>query len=202
LFIDYTKAFYKDVIIDDGDAIDGDAIAKLAHESKVSNRSTKIKKTKLMAAGRNNDRVKVVVEGDIIEQVEEFKFLGSIKTANGDCTNEIKKIITMAKEKAVRMEKIWRSRNIKTQFKIQLIKALIWSVFLYGVESWTIKISDTNQIRSFEMWCWRRIPGVVWKEHHTDELMLLDIKLKRNLMARVAKLKLHVSRGSGWRKCR
>jgi len=53
-------------------------------------------------------RVKIVVEGSIIERVEEFKFLGSIQTANGDCTKEIKKRIAMAREKAVRMEKIWR----------------------------------------------------------------------------------------------
>jgi len=70
------------------------------------------------------------------------------------------------------------------------MKALIWSVFLYGVENCTIKISDTNRIRSFEMWCWRRILGVLWKEHRSDESVLLKLKLKRNLMARVVQLKL------------
>jgi len=78
--------------------------------------------------------------------------------------------------------------------------ALIWFVFLYGVERRTIKISDTNRIRSFEMWCWRRILDVLWKEHLTDESVLLELQLKRNLKPRSAQLKLqysgHVGRGS------
>jgi len=70
------------------------------------------------------------------------------------------------------------------------MKALIWFVFLYGVESYTIKISDTNRIVSFEKWCCRRILDVLWKELRTDESVLLEIKLKQYLMARVAQLKL------------
>jgi len=63
----------------------------------------------MSVAGRNDDRLKIIVKGDIIERVKEFKFLGSIKIANGDCTKEIEKRIAMVKEKAVRMEMIWRS---------------------------------------------------------------------------------------------
>jgi len=80
------------------------------------------------------------------------------------------------------------------------MKALIWFVFLCGVESRTIKVGDISRMRSFEMWCWRRILDVLWKEHRTDESVLLEHKLKRNLMATVAQLKLqyfgHVVRGS------
>jgi hypothetical protein len=80
------------------------------------------------------------------------------------------------------------------------MKALIWPVFLYGAESWTIKISDTNRIRSFEMWCWRKMLGVQWKEHRTDESILDQLGMNRVLMAKVAHMKFmyfgHVMRDS------
>jgi len=79
------------------------------------------------------------MDGEQIEQVEQFKFLGSMKTASGDCTTEIRRCICLAKEKAVKLDTIWRLRHIKKALKVRLMKSLVWSVFLYGAESWTIK---------------------------------------------------------------
>lgn len=76
----------------------------------------------------------------------------------------------------------------------------VWSVFLYGVEGWTLKKSDRNRIDAFEMWCWRRLLGVSLREHKTNEAILEEVGQQRELMAKVAKLKLqyfgHVVRGS------
>jgi hypothetical protein len=178
-----------------------DIFAKLVQESKTSNMLIIAKKTNLMAVGRRSNRsVKILLEGDEIEQVEHFKFLGSTKTSNGDCTKEIKIRIAIAKEKATKLVKIWTSKNISQQLKVRFMKALIWPVFLYGAESWTIKISDINRIRSFEMWCWRKMMGVQWQEHRTDESILNQLGMHRVLMAKVAHMKFmyfgHVMRGS------
>jgi hypothetical protein len=173
---------------------------RLVAESEVSNMAINGKKTKVMVGSRRNAQVQVMLEGEQIEQVDHFKFLGSQKSSNGDCTPEIKRRIAMAREKAVRLDSIWHSRSISLQLKLRLMKALVWSVFLYGVESWTIKVSDRNRIMSFEMWCWRRILKVSWREHRTDDSILEELGLDRQLMARVAQLKFqyfgHVVRGS------
>jgi len=88
-----------------------------------------------MVAGRQNTRVNLQIDEEQIEQVEQFKFLGSMKTASGDCTTEIKRRICLAKEKAVKLDTFWRSRHIKKALKVRLVKSFVWSVFLYEEES-------------------------------------------------------------------
>jgi len=153
-----------------------------------------------MVAGRQNTSVNLQVDGEQREQVEQFKFLGSMKTASGDSTTEIRRHICLAKEKAVKLDTIWRSRHIKKALKVRLMKSFVWSVFLYGAESWIIKRSDRDRINSLEMWCWRRLLGVSWREHRTNESILDEIGLEKGLMKSVARLKLqyfgHVVRGS------
>ena len=82
-----------------------------------------------------------------------FKLLGSYKSADGDCTNEIKRRIAMARQKAVELTTIWKDKNITSALKIRVMKSMVWAVFQYGVEGWTLKKSDRNRIESFEMWC-------------------------------------------------
>ena len=80
------------------------------------------------------------------------------------------------------------------------MKSMVWAVFQYGVEGWTLKKSDRNRIESFEMWCWRKMLGIYWKEHRTNISILEEIRLERGLMGKVARMKLqyfgHVTRGS------
>ena len=139
-------------------------------------------------------------ENEVVEQVSEFKFLGSYKTSNGDCTKEIKRRIGMAREKAAHLDNICRDRNISRKLKMHLIKSLIWSVFSYGVEGWTVKKSDENRIQAFEMWCWWRLLGVSWREHRTNDSILEELNIQRELLPRVKRLKFqyfgHVMRGS------
>jgi len=59
--------------------------------------------------------------------------------------------------------------------KIRVMKSMVWAVFQYGVEGWTLKKSDRNRIESFEMWCWRKMLGISWKEHHTNISILEEI---------------------------
>jgi len=77
---------------------------------------------------------------------------------------------------------------------------MVWAVFQYGVEGWTLKKSDRNRIEAFEMWCWRKMLSISWQEQCTNDSILTELGLERELMGRVAKLKLqyfgHITRGS------
>ena len=70
------------------------------------------------------------------------------------------------------------------------MKSMVWVVFQYGVEGWTLKKSDKNRIEAFEMWCWRKMLSSSWQEHRTNDSILTELGLERELMGRVAKLKL------------
>jgi len=100
----------------------------------------------------------------------------STGTADGDCTNEIKRRIAMARKKAVELTTIWnwKDKNVTSALKIRVMKSMVWIVFQYGVELWTLKKSDRNRIESFEMRCWRKMLGISWKEHRTNISILVN----------------------------
>jgi len=78
----------------------------------------------------------------------------------------------MARRKAVVLASIWKDRNIKTATKDKVMKSMVWAVFQYGVEGWTLKKSDINRIEAFEMWCWRKMLSISGQEHHTNNSIL------------------------------
>jgi len=159
-------------------------------------------KSKIMVASRqDNISVQVDHEGESLEQVHDFKFLGSYKSADGDCTKEIRRRIALARQQAVVLASIWKDRNIKTATKVKVMKSMVWAVFQYGVEGWTLKKSDTNRIEAFEMWCWRKMLSISWQEHRTIDSILTELGLERELMhGKMTKLKLqyfsHITQGS------
>jgi hypothetical protein len=172
----------------------------LVEESRISNMTVNAKKTNVMVASRKECQVSLTLDNETVKQVDTFKFLGSYKTSTGDCTMDIKRRIGMARAKAVQLDNIWRNRHIGKGVKIKLMKTLIWPIFMYGSEGWTIKKSDENRISAFEMWCWRRLIGVSWRDHRTNESVLEEMGLKRELLGKVRRVKLqyfgHVARGS------
>ena len=143
------------------------------------------KKNKTMVVTRNEGiQAKLEHEGEYLDQVKDFKFLGSYKSADGNCTNEIKRRIAMARQKAVELTTNWKDKNVTSALKIRVMKSMVWAVFQYGVEGWTLKKSDRNRIESFEMWCWRKMLGISRKEHRTNISILEEIGLERELMGR------------------
>jgi len=96
-------------------------------------------KSKIMVVSRqDNISVQVNHKGESLEQVHDFKFLGSYKSADGDCTKEIKGRIALARQKAVVLASIWKDRNIKTATKVKVMKSMVWAVFQYGMRGWTL----------------------------------------------------------------
>ena len=118
-----------------------------------------------------------------VRPVDEFlRAIGSYKSADGDCTKEIKRRIALARQEAVVLASIWKDRNIKTPTKVKMMKSMVWAVFQYGVDGWTLKKSDRNRIEAFEMWCWRKMLSFSWQEQRTNDSILTGLGLERELM--------------------
>jgi len=96
----------------------------------------------------------------------------------------------MARQKVVELTTNWKDKNVTSALKIRVMKSMVWAVFQYGVEGWTLKKSDRNRIESFEMWCWKKMLGISCKEHRTNISILEEIGLERELMGKVARMKL------------
>ena len=97
------------------------------------------------------------IDGEIVETVSDFIFLGSKITADGDCTHEIKKCLLLGRKVMSNIDSILKSRDVTLPTKVHLVKAMVFPVIMYGCESWTIKKAESQRIDAFELWCRRRL---------------------------------------------
>jgi len=93
------------------------------------------------------------IDGEILETVAEFIFSGSKITADGDCSQEIKRCLVLGNKVVTNLESILKSRDITLSTKVCLVKAMVFPVVMYGCESWTIKKAEHRRIDAFELWC-------------------------------------------------
>ena len=98
------------------------------------------RKTKLMVVGDENANVSIDVNGETIDKVNAFKYLGAIKTSMGSCSEDVKARIGRAKKATMELDIIWKDRGIRKELKMKLVKALIWPVITYGAEGWTLNL--------------------------------------------------------------
>ena len=110
-----------------------------------------IQKTKIMAS---SPITSWQIDGDTMETVSDFIFLGSKITADGDCSHEIKRCLLLGRKAMTRLDRILKSRDITLPTKVCLVKAVAFPVVMYGCESWTIKKTERQRIDAFELWCW------------------------------------------------
>src|SRR5580692_4951510 len=147
------------------------------------------KMTKVMVVSREEGRVvNLTIDGHKVEQVKTFKYLGVIMTENGSCIEEVKARIGMAKV-AFNKTRELVTKSLKTELKKRLVKTLIWSVALYGCEMWTMKQQIVDKLNAFEMWVWRRMQKVSWKDKKTNEEILSLVGEERCLMKTIIKRK-------------
>ena len=97
------------------------------------------------------------IDGDTMEPVRDFIFLGSKITADGDCSHEIKRCLLLGRKDMTNLDNILESRDITLLTKVCLVKAMVFPVVMYRCESWTIKKAEHRRIDAFELWCWRRL---------------------------------------------
>ena len=96
-------------------------------------------------------------DGETMETVTDFIFLGSKITADGDYSHELKRHLLLGKKVMTNLDSILKSRDITLLTKVCLVKAMVFPVVMYGCESWTIKKAECQRIDAFELWCWRRL---------------------------------------------
>ena len=97
------------------------------------------------------------VDGEKMEAVADFTFLGSKITVDDDCSHKIKKHLLLGRKVMTNLDSILKSRDIPLPTKVHLVEALVFPVVTYGCESWTVKKAECRRIDAFELWCWRRL---------------------------------------------
>ena len=123
---------------------------KVKEESEKVGLKLNIQKTKIMASG---PITLWQIDGETMETVRDFIFLGSKITENGDCSHEIKIRLLLGRKAMISLESILKSRDVTLSTKICLVKAMVFPVVMYGDESWTIKKAEHQRIDAFELWC-------------------------------------------------
>ena len=146
-----------------------------------------IQKTKIMATGPITSWQ---TDGETMETVTDFIFLGSKITADGDCSHEIKRRLLFERKIMTNLDSILKSRDITLPTKVRLVKAMVFPVVMYGCESWTIKKAECQRIDAFELWCWRRLLRVPWTAKRSNQSILMEISPEYSLEGLMLKLKL------------
>ena len=112
------------------------------------------------------------IDGETVETVSDFIFLGSQITADGACSHEIKRRLLLGRKIMSNLGSIFKSRDITLTTKVHLVKAMVFPVVMYGCESWTVKKAEHQRIDAFELWCWRRLLRVPWTARRSIQSIL------------------------------
>ena len=130
------------------------------------------------------------IDGETIETVIDFIFLGSKITVDGDWNHEIKRCLLLGRKSMTNINNILKSRDITLPTKIHLVKAMVFPVVMYGCESRTIKKAEYWRIDAFELWCWGRLLRVPWTVRRSNQSILKEISPEYSLEGLMLKLKL------------
>ena len=130
------------------------------------------------------------IDGETVETVAGFIFLGSKITADGDCSHESKRHLLLGRKVVTNLHSILKSRDITLSTKVQLVRAMVFPVVMYGCESWTIKKAERRKIDAFELWCWRRLLRVPWTARRSNQSILKEISPEYSMEGLMLKLKL------------
>ena len=161
-------------------------LKKVKEESEKVGLKLNIQKTKIMASGPITSWE---IDGETVETVADFIVRSSKITADGDCSHEIKRRLLLGRKVMTNLDSIFKSRDITFPTKVCLVKAMVFSVIMYGCESWTIKKAEHRRINAFELWCWRRLLRVPWTARRSNQSILKEISPGCSLEGLMLKLK-------------
>ena len=162
-------------------------LMKLREESRKAGLKFSIQKTKIMASGLITPWQ---IDGETMETARDFIFLGSKITADGDCSQEIKRCLLFGRKAMTYLDSKLKSRDVTLPTKVHLVKALVFPVVMYWRGSWTKKKAEHWRIDIFELWCWRRLLRFPWTARRSMQSILKDISPQYSLGRLVLKLKL------------
>jgi len=146
-----------------------------------------IQKSKIMASG---PIISWEIDGETMETMRDFIFLGSKISADGDCSHEIKRGLLLGRKAMTNVESILKSADITLPTKVHIVKAMVSPVVTYGCESWTLKTAECQRIDLFGLWCWRRLLRVPWTARRSNQSILKEISPEYSLEGLMLKLKL------------
>ena len=131
------------------------------------------------------------IDGETMEIVTEFIFLGSKITADGEWSHAIKRHLLLGRKAMTNLDSILKSRHITLLTKVHVVKAVIFPVVMYGCKSWTIKKVEHRRTDAFELWCWRRLLRAPWTARRSNQWILMGISPEYSLEGLILKLNLH-----------
>ena len=155
-------------------------------ESKRASLRLNIKKTKIMAS---SPITAWQIEGEKVEVVTDFLFLGSKITADHDYSHEIRRQLLYGRKVMTDLDSVLKSRNVILLTKVHIVKAMVFPVVTYSCESWTIKKAECQRIDAFKLWCWRRLLKVPWTAR-SNQSVLREINPEYSLEGLMLELKL------------
>ena len=144
----------------------------LTRQTFIGNVMFSVQKTKGMAS---SPITSWQVDGDTMQTVTDFIFLGSKITADGDCSHEIKRHLLVGRKAVTNPDSILKSKDITLPTKVCVVKAMVFPVVMYGCESWAIKKAEHQRIDAFGLWCWRRLLRVPWPARRSNQSILKEI---------------------------
>ena len=162
-------------------------LMKVKKESEKVGLKLIIQKMKIMASGPITS---LEIDGETVETVSDFIFLGSKISADGDCSHEIKRCLLLGRKVMTNLDSILKSRDITLPSKVRLVKVMVFPGVMYECESWTVKKAERRKIDAFELWCWRRLLRVPWTVRRSNQSILKDISPGCSLEGLMLKLKL------------
>ena len=128
------------------------------------------------------------IDGETMQTVRDFIFLGSEITRDGDFSHEIKRRLLLGRKVMTNLDSILKSRDITLPTKVRLLKAIVFPVVMYGCENWTIKKTEHQRIDAFQLWCWRRLLRVPWTARRSNQSILKEISPEYSLERLMLKL--------------
>ena len=162
-------------------------LMKVKEESEKAGLKLNMQKAKIMAS---SPVTSWQIDGETMETVRDFIFLGSKTTAYGDCSHEIKRHLLLGRKAMTNLGSILKSRDVPFLTKLRLVKAMVFPVVMYGCESWTIKKAEHRRIDAFELWCWRTPLRVPWTARRSNQSVLKEVNPDYSLEGLMLKLKL------------
>ena len=139
------------------------------------------------------------IDGERVETVADFIFLGSKITADGDCSHEIKRRLLLGRKVMTNLDSIFKSRDVTLWTKVHLVKAMVFPVVMYGCESWTVKKAERWRTDASELWCWRRLLRVHWTARKSNQSILKETSPGCSLEGLMLTLKLQYFGHLLWR---
>ena len=160
---------------------------KVKEENEIVGLKLSILKTKIMASGPITSWE---IDGETMETMTDFIFLGSKVIADDDFSHEIKRHLLLGRKAMIDLDSILKSKDITLPTKVHLVKTMVFPVVTYEYECWTIKKAECQRIDDFVLWCWRRLLRVPWTARRSNQSILKEISPEYSLEELKLKLKL------------